>query len=172
MEKWHVRAHVLKYPSLALIVKRLANWSKTTPNFSAIHPAVPEILGVHLHVRTCRCTPTPDLWDMNRYLVSVQTTHQIWSQSAESLLSYSSATHFDILHAARDTIQTDLSNVSNPVAVISFIELIYPSMKTMWKSDVLFCRYSFSKASPDWPAADTRVYPLFEKKKLVSALRS
>ena len=50
------------------------------------------------HMRTCTCTTTmtcaicTTTWSLN--------THKIWSQSAESFLSYGLAANFDTLHAA------------------------------------------------------------------------
>ena len=46
-----------------------------------------------------------------------RTTHQIWSQSAEPLLSHSFAAHFDTLHTARATCMADPPNESQPAAV-------------------------------------------------------
>ena len=60
----------------------------------------------HLHVRTCRCTPTMTCviciaaWSLIIY--------QIWLQSADPSLSYSSAANFDTLHAARDAVTAQM----------------------------------------------------------------
>ena len=77
------------------------------------------------------------------------TTHQISSHLAEPFPSSSFTTHFDTLHVACSTCQTDLKNESSPVKSF-FIELIYPTLKTAWIHHLE--GINFPKASPSRPA--------------------
>ena len=71
--------------------------------------------------------PTYNLCDMHQYSVSDYPPNLV--AMVEPFLSYSLATHFDALHAARATCQAD-PPPTNPIRLQSiFIEFIYPSMK-------------------------------------------
>ena len=129
------------YHILKVCVSRIANRPLSTHQSSTqsvqplpnIRSRVTKHWGTYLraHVHTCRCTP-PIISGICIAIWSI-TTQQIWSHSAQPILSCSLATHFDTLHAARATCQGGPSNESNPIAV--FTKLIYPSVKTAWKSD-------------------------------------
>ena len=111
------RAHVQLCPTLNFC-KNPGQWVfNHIPNFSAIRPAVSEIW--HLHVRKCRCTPpmTCVIW----VAVWSLSTCQIWSPSAQPLLSYSSAGNFDTFHATRAASQGDPSN-EQTLVLRNFIE--------------------------------------------------
>ena len=103
-------AHVQMYPTLDFC-KRLANGFLTTHQISAqsVQPLPRYGKGTHLHVRTCAradVSTTPMTWLVCIAAWSLN-TYQIWSQSIQLFLSYSLATIFDTLHAARATYQGD-----------------------------------------------------------------
>ena len=110
-------------------VKHLANWSRTTPNFSAICPAFSEIRKMtHLQVRTCARAdiPTPPMTCVIHIATWCLNTHQIWSQLAEPFLSYSLAAKFDTIHAVRGTCQGDPKYDPNPAVIWAAHTQIFP----------------------------------------------
>ena len=69
---------------------------------------------------------THDLWDVTMCIATwLPTTYQIWEHSAKKFLSYSLATHFDNLYAARVTYHADPPNACNLVVVFLLIGLLF-----------------------------------------------
>ena len=114
--------------------KSMANEFLTTYRISAqsVQPFLRCRKGVHLNVRTCRCTPPTNCvictaaWSLD--------THQIWSLCAEPFLIYSLAANFDTLHSARANYEGYLPNEPNTV-VRNFNNSYHHSVKTACKSD-------------------------------------